>query len=60
MMMKKQQRKSYSPELKVKIALEAIGGHRTINEIASHYLVHPNQLSRTPDLSVPSARGEGR
>jgi hypothetical protein len=26
----------------VKIALEAIKGQRTINEIATHYCVHPN------------------
>ena len=38
------QRKIYSAEFKVKIALEAIKGQRTINEIASHYGVHPNQV----------------
>jgi transposase-like protein len=38
------QRKTYSAELKARIALEAIKGQRTINEIASHYGVHPNQV----------------
>lgn len=44
-MMKRQQRKTYSAEFKVKIALEAIRGPRTINEIASHFSVHPNQVT---------------
>jgi transposase-like protein len=40
------QRKSYSAELKAKIALEAIKGQRTVNEIALHYGVHPNQVAQ--------------
>ncbi len=39
------QRKTYSAELKAKIALEAIKGQRTLNEIATHYEVHPNQVT---------------
>ena len=38
-------RKSYSSELKVKIALEAIKGFTSINEIAKEYRVRPNQIS---------------
>lgn len=38
-------RKRYNGEFKAKIALEAIKGQRTINEIASEYEVHPNQIS---------------
>jgi len=34
------QRKRYSAELKAKVALEAIRGQKTINEIASEYGVH--------------------
>jgi hypothetical protein len=45
-MRKKQQRKSYTTEFKVKIALEAIKGQRTINEIATHYGVHPNLVTQ--------------
>jgi|ERR1051326_493807 putative transposase len=37
-------RKSYSNELKARVALEAIKGQRTINEIASEYDLHPNQI----------------
>jgi putative transposase len=40
------QRKTYSAELKARMALEAIKGQRTINEIASHYGVHPNQVAQ--------------
>jgi transposase-like protein len=39
-----QTRKQYSAQLKAKVALEAIKGQRTINEIASAYGVHPNQV----------------
>jgi len=35
-------RKSYSAELKARVALEAIRGQKTVNEIASEYDVHPN------------------
>jgi transposase-like protein len=38
------QRKTYSAELKARIALEAIKGQRTLNEIVAHYGVHPNQV----------------
>ena len=44
--MKKRQRKQYSGDLKAKIAVEAIKGQRTIQEIASHYEVHPNQVTQ--------------
>ena len=38
-------RKRYSTELKMKVALEAIKGHKTANEIASEYGVHPTQIA---------------
>jgi len=37
-------RSRYSAELKAKVALEAIRGQKTINEIASEYDVHPSQV----------------
>ena len=40
----KNDRKSYSGEWKAKIALEAIKGQSTINQIASDYKVHPTQI----------------
>ena len=43
--MKKRQRRSFSAEMKARIALEAIKGQKTTQEIASHYGVHPNQVT---------------
>lgn len=34
-----------SAAFKAKVAVEAIKGHKTINEIASDFDVHPNQVS---------------
>ncbi len=39
-------RKQNTPEEKARLALEAIRGERTINEIASDNGIHPNQISR--------------
>lgn len=39
-------RKRYSADFKAKVALEAVRGERTANEIASSYGLHPNQLSQ--------------
>ncbi len=39
-----QQRKIYSADFKAKVALAAIKGQQTINEIASSFSVHPNQV----------------
>ncbi len=52
--MKKRQRKTYSTEFKVKVALEAIKGQRTINEIAGHYGVHPNQVTQWKKQAIDS------
>jgi len=39
-------RRKFSGEFKAKVALEAVRGERTINEIAAEYGVHPNQASQ--------------
>ncbi len=39
-----QQRNNYSVEFKTKVALAALKADKTINEIASLYGVHPNQV----------------
>ena len=39
-------RRSYSAEFKAKVALEAIKGRQTINDLAAEYGVHPNQISQ--------------
>lgn len=40
------QRKRHSAETKAKVALEAIKGQKTVNEIASEYGVHPTQIAQ--------------
>ena len=44
--MKTRQRRSFGAEMKSRIGLEAIKGQKTIQEIASHYGVHPNQVTK--------------
>ena len=39
-------RKRYSSQFKFKIALEAVKGLKTINQIASENDVHPNQIGQ--------------
>ena len=39
-------RKSYSPEFKAKVAIEAIKGEKTISQIASEFDVHPILVSK--------------
>jgi len=52
--MQKQQRKTYTTEFKVKVVLEAFKGQRTINEISSHYGIHPNQVNQWKKQAVES------
>jgi len=44
--MAKQKRNTHSPELKAKVALEAVHSVQTVNEIAQHFGVHPVQVSQ--------------
>lgn len=38
-------RRSFSPEFKARVALEALSCDQTLSELASKYGVHPNQIS---------------
>ena len=61
--MKSRQRRSFSAEMKARIAVEAIKGQKTIQEIASHYGVHPNQVTnwkRQATQGVPSLFADRR
>ena len=57
-------RKRYSAELKTRVALEAIKGQKTANEIAAEYGVHPTLIAQwkkqaldgLPDLFSLQAR----
>ena len=39
------QRRHYSAEFKARVALEALKGLKTVNELASTYGVHPTQIA---------------
>ena len=39
-------RRTHSPELKAKIAMEAISGRKTIQEFAADHAIHPIQVSQ--------------
>jgi putative transposase len=38
-------RKQYSPKLKARVAIEAIGGEKTLNQLGSHFGVRPVQIA---------------
>ena len=38
------QRKQYSADFKARVALEALKGHKTMNELVGMYGVHPTQI----------------
>lgn len=38
-------RRKFTKEFKAKVALEALKGHKTINELAQEFEVHPNQIT---------------
>jgi transposase-like protein len=49
------QRKQYTGTFKAKVALETIRGQRTVQEIASSYGVHPNQITKWKQQLVAGA-----
>lgn len=42
--MSEQKRKNFGGQFKAKVALEAIRGAKTVNEIAQEFGVHPTQV----------------
>lgn len=52
----KLRRKHYSPAFKAKVALEAVRGEQTLNELAGQFEVHPNQIIRWKKLLMKRAR----
>ena len=47
-------RKQYTKELKARIALDAIKGHKTVNELATEYEVHPTQINQWKKQALES------
>ena len=57
------QRRNFGKAFKAKVAIEAIKGVKTINEIASIYEVHPNQVRQWKKQALeqlPQAMADGR
>jgi transposase-like protein len=51
-------RRAHSPEFKARIAMEAISGRKTIQEIAANHAIHPIQVSqwkRQPSMFAAGA-----
>ena len=46
------QRRQHSGEFKAKVALEAIRGERTTNELAAEYGVHPVQITQWKKVAL--------
>jgi len=42
----KKNRTRYSKEFKAKVAIEALKEQKTLNEIASQFQIHPNQVTK--------------
>ncbi len=58
-------RKRYSKELKARVALAAIKGQKTANELASEYEVHASQINTWKKQALEAlpevfGRGQGR
>ena len=57
-MSESKQRQFHTPELKAKVGLEAIGGIKTLNEIALEIGVHPVQVGQWKKDIQDHERGE--
>lgn len=49
-------RKKFTSEFKAKVAVTALKGVRTINEIASEYDVHPTQVKQWKQLLIDNCQ----
>ena len=48
-------RRTHSPEFKARVAMEAISGRKTIQEIAADHAIHPIQVSQWKRQLLDSA-----
>lgn len=51
----KKKRRRHDPEFKARVALEALKGDRTIQDIAGEYEIHPVQVSEWKKLMAANA-----
>jgi transposase-like protein len=49
-------RKTFTSEFKSKVAIEALKGHKTVNELACEFDVHPAQISLWKKQLVESSK----
>lgn len=47
-------RRTHSPEFKARVAMEAISGRKTLQEIAADHAIHPIQVSQWTSWKVPA------
>jgi transposase-like protein len=55
--MSEKNRKSFTSQHKAKVALEAIRGTKTLNEIAQEFAVHPTQVGEWKKTLLSQASG---
>ena len=53
----KQKRKQHSAAFKAKVALEAVKGERTLNELAGQFELHPTHAGRAME-KAPGGRSQ--
>jgi putative transposase len=57
------QRKQHTGQFKARVAVEAIAGHKTVNQIAGEYGIHPSQVNKWKKQAIerlPEALCDGR
>jgi transposase len=55
--MTRRARRTHSPAFKVKVAIAAIKGDKTLAELAQHFDVHPNQITAWKAQLLEGAAG---
>ena len=50
-------RKQYSPKFKARVAVEAIRGEKTMNQLAGHFRVHPVQIAHWRKTALEQIEG---
>jgi len=55
--MSKTKRKRYAAEFKARVALEAIKGEKTVAELATKFVIHPNQVGDWKRQAVEGLTG---
>jgi len=57
------QRRHHGGTFKTRVVVEAIAGHKTVNEIASAYAIHPSQVGKWKSQALaglPEVLSDGR